>query len=62
MIMPGNDKAEKVIVVNIFDEHGVEDFKSLFSAALMNHFKGKLRIAHDQKQIVVRQKEKDTYV
>jgi len=50
MIMADDDKAGKAVVVNIFDEHGGEDFKGLFTAALTNYFKGKLRVARGQKQ------------
>ena len=62
MIMADDDKAGKAVVVNIFDEHGGEDFRGLFTAALTNYFKGKLRVAHGQEQTAAGQKGKDSHV
>ena len=60
MIMPVSDN-KAVTIVNIYNEHG-GDFKSLFTAALLNYLKSNQTATPTQKQIVVKHKEEDTHV
>jgi len=57
MIMPNSNNDKNVSVTNIYTEKG-GDFKTLFTAALMNY----LKTTPNQKQIVVKHKEAEADV